>query len=82
MILLVLPVVKTYLNEKQTSVKFQKEINLFNRIKYAEDKQFCNFTGVNTIYERNNFNEIYEDLAKLKNKDLKTKDTNLKKTKK
>ena len=52
--------------------KIQREkINFINRLKYAEQKIFCNCVDVYRIYESNDYNEIYKILSVLKNKKLK-----------
>ena len=49
----------------------RKEINFINRFKYAEHKMFCFYKEVYKIHEGNDFDKIFEDLSKLKNKKLK-----------
>ena len=49
----------------------RKKINFINRLKYAEQKNFCICMDVYKIYEGDDFNEIYKILSILKNKKLK-----------
>ena len=38
----------------------RKKLNFINRLKYGEQKFFCNCIEVYKIYEGNDYNEIYE----------------------
>ena len=58
--------------------KFQrKKINFINRLKYAELKIFSICVDVYTIYEGNDFDELYKVLSTLKNKKLKINNTSI-----
>ena len=46
----------------------RKKINFINRLKYAEQKIFCNCIDVYKIYEGDDYNEIFKVLSTLKNK--------------
>ena len=49
----------------------RKKINFINRLKYAEQKIFCICIDLYTIYDGNDYDEIYDVLSTLKNKKLK-----------
>ena len=51
--------------------KIQKKIKIINRLKYAEQKIFCNSIDLYMIYDGNDYDEIYKVLSTLKNKKLK-----------
>ena len=55
----------------ELSEKQRKKINFINRLKYAEQKIFCICIYLYTIYDGNDYDEIYEVLSTLKNKKLK-----------
>ena len=49
--------------------KIQREKKIFiNRLKYAEQKIFCICVDVYSIYDGNDYDEIYKFLSTLKNK--------------
>ena len=48
-------------------------MKFINRFKYAEHKFFCVCIDVYKIYERDDFDEIFESLSNLKNTKLKIK---------
>ena len=52
----------------------RKKINFINRLKYAEQKNFCICIDLYKIYEGNDYNEIFKVLSTLKNKKLKIND--------
>ena len=49
----------------------RKKINFINRLKYAEQNEFCICIDLYTIYEGNDYDEICKVLSTLKNKKLK-----------
>ena len=53
----------------------RKKINFINRIKYAEVKMFSICVDVYKIYERDDYDEIYNVLSTLKNKKMKINNT-------
>ena len=50
----------------------RKKINFINRLKYSQQKIFSICVDVYKIYEGDDFNQLFEVLATLKNKNLKT----------
>ena len=63
---------KNVIKRKHEPSKIQREeINLINRLKYAEHKIFCICVDVNKINEGDDFDKIYEVLSTLKNRKLK-----------
>ena len=49
----------------------RKKINFINRLKYAEQKIFCNCIDLYMMYDGNDYDEIYKILSTLKIKKLK-----------
>ena len=60
------------LNQKQELTQFQrKKINFINRLKFAEHALICICIDVYTVYEGDNYDEIYKVLLTLKSQNLK-----------
>ena len=53
----------------------RRKINFVNRLKYAEQKIFCNCIDLYKIHEDDDYDEIYKVLSILKNKKLKINNT-------
>ena len=59
------------IKRKHEHSKIHKKLNFVNRLKYAEHKKFCICIQDYKIDEGNDYGEIYEVLATLKNEILK-----------